>query len=227
MYEKAEFDKKDILSMEKEMLGLYISGHPLDSIREKISKVSTVNTMEILQSKEDENTRIKDGLNVKYVGIITTIKKLFTKRNTEMAFATVEDLYGPCEVVIFDSVYKDARNILIEDNIIEIEGKISIRNDEYVSIVVNKVKEFSEEDVVVPKENKRKVLNVEITSLSQEKKHQLKGFIKFFNGDKNNIELQVRDNGKDLPCGNIYMTDEILTQLKELVGEENINILQI
>ena len=227
MYEKAEFDKKDILSMEKEMLGLYISGHPLDSIREKISKVSTVNTMEILQSKEDENTRIKDGLNVKYVGIITTIKKLFTKRNTEMAFATVEDLYGPCEVVIFDSVYKDARNILIEDNIIEIEGKISIRNDEYVSIVVNKVKEFSEEDVVVPKENKRKVLNVEITSLSQEKKYQLKGFIKFFNGDKNNIELQVRDNGKDLPCGNIYMTDEILTQLKELVGEENINILQI
>ena len=86
-----EFDEKDLLSMEKEMLGIYISGHPLDKLRKQIENMSTINTLKMIQIKEQNDLSL-DGKPVKYIGIINSIKKKYTKRNTLMAFMTVEDL---------------------------------------------------------------------------------------------------------------------------------------
>ena len=138
-----EFDEKELLSMEKEMLGIYISGHPLDKIKESIQKVATINTLQMLQMSE-ENNLSEDGKQVKYVGIITSIKKKYTKRNTLMAFMTVEDLYGSTEIIVFDSCYSKAQNILLDENIVLIDGRLSIREDEPVKIVANNITEFSE-----------------------------------------------------------------------------------
>ena len=101
-----EYTQKEMLSMEKEMLGLYITGHPLESMREQIEKKTNVNTLLLRQleqyatqdeqglSNEVEQTKqldFKDGQNVTYAGIITSVKKKYTKNNTLMAFVTVED----------------------------------------------------------------------------------------------------------------------------------------
>jgi len=87
-----EYSEKELLSMEKEMLGIYISGHPLDKLREDIKRNSTIDTAEMLKIKE-ENRMSEDGKQVKYAGIITSVKKKYTRNNTLMAFVTVEDLY--------------------------------------------------------------------------------------------------------------------------------------
>lgn len=218
--EKAEFSKKELLSMEKEMLGLYISGHPLDGIREAIAKQTNINTLDMAQMKEpNSTTKWNDGMTVKYAGIIANVKRLYTKRNTEMAFVTVEDLYGTCDVVVFDACYQKNKNALLEDNIVIVEGRISIKDDDNVTIIANEIKEFSINTEELPK---RKVINVDITNLDAEQKKQLKGFIKYFNGEKNNVPIQVIDGEKTLPCGNIYMTENILQELSDLIGKDRV-----
>ena len=101
---------KEILSLEKEMLGIYISGHPLEKLRNQIEQQTNINTMQIRNIDEQMTTNIeenqiqqetkikfKDGQSVKYAGIITSIKKKYTKNNKIMAFVTVEDLYGTAD----------------------------------------------------------------------------------------------------------------------------------
>ncbi len=225
-----EFDEKELLSMEKEMLGIYISGHPLDKIKEEMKKVATINTLQMMQMNEENNLN-DDGKQVKYVGIITSIKKKYTKRNTLMAFMTVEDLYGSTEVIVFDSCYSKSQNILLEENIVLIDGKLSIREDEPVKIVANSITEFDAnlskgDSPTLPKkqttEQRSKVLTLNITTISEAQKDKLRGAIKFFSGDRNNIAVQVNVNGELKPCGAIYFNEEILDAFKSIVGEQNI-----
>lgn len=227
-----EFDEKELLSMEKEMLGIYISGHPLDKIKESIQKVSTINTLQMLQMSEEGNLS-EDGKQVKYIGIINSVKKKYTKRNTLMAFMTVEDLYGSTEIIVFDSCYSKAQNILLDENIVLIDGRLSIREDEPVKIVANSITEFNAEsisNVNVQGSNrevinqKPKVLILDITNANEMQKDKLRGAIRFFSGDRNNIAVQVNINGELKPSGAIYCNEEILEQFKEILGNDNVKL---
>lgn len=227
-----EFDEKELLSMEKEMLGIYISGHPLDKIKENIQKVSTINTLQMLQMSEEGNLS-EDGKQVKYIGIINSVKKKYTKRNTLMAFMTVEDLYGSTEIIVFDSCYSKAQNILLDENIVLIDGRLSIREDEPVKIVANSITEFNAENISnssVQRSNgevinqKPKVLILDITNADEIQKDKLRGAIRFFSGDRNNIAVQVNINGELKPSGAIYYNEEIVQQFKEILGNDNVEL---
>ena len=131
-----EYSEKELLSMEKEMLGLYISGHPLEGLRLEIASQTTINSMQMRETKENEEsnekTIYKDGQTVKYAGIISSVKKKYTKTNKLMAFITIEDLYGTAEVICFENCYQSSANILVEDNVVLVEGRLSIREDEEI-----------------------------------------------------------------------------------------------
>ncbi len=228
-----EYTKKEMLSMEKEMLGLYISGHPLENIRNQIEAKTNINTMmlrELMQtdSEDGENLDLeqnqirlglKDGQNVTYAGIISSVKKKYTKNNKLMAFITVEDLYGQAEIIVFDSCYQTCSNILINDNIVLVEGKLSIREDEEPKIVARTISEFVE--------SKKKIFRLDITNLDEPTRKKLKGAIYFFSGEKNNMQMQIQNGEKmDTTKSGIYMTPEILTQFQELVGEANANVIE-
>lgn len=227
-----ELNERELLSLEKEMLGIYITGHPLDKIREKIENVTNINTLQMLEMKEDVDEGINsiektDGKQVKFAGIISSVKKKYTKRNTTMAFITVEDLYGTAEVIVFDSCYTKCSNLLIVDNIILVDGKLSIREDEDIKIVANNIIDFNTIDVQHSdnKNNsitKPKKIIINITNMKEQTKARLRGAIKFFTGDKNNISIEVKNEDKLLPSGAIYLTDEILKEFEEIVGKENI-----
>ena len=211
-----ELPTKELLFMEKEMLGIYISGHPLEDIRESILSASNINS---LQMHHIEEQNLKDGQNVTYIGIINSIKKKYTKNNTIMAFVKIEDLYGVCEIIVFDSCYQRNNGILIEDAIVKVEGRLSIREDDEPKIVANSISEFTKQS--------KKVLNIDITNLPEESKDKLRGFIKFFSGERNNIAIQIK-NGQDLkPAGTIKINKEILEELYEIVGEENAKIIEV
>ena len=220
-----ELDKKELLSQEKEMLGIYISGHPLDSIRESIIKNTNINSLDLKKiGDNEEESNFKDGQNVKYAGTITSVKKKYTKKNTIMAFVTVEDLYGSAEIIIFDSVYNRVSNILIEDNIILVEGRLSIKEDDVAKIVVRDIREFDANETSNG-ERKYTTLQIDITELDEEVKKRLRGAIKFFSGDRVNFKVQVVDKAQVKPCGAIYLTEEIVNVFKEIVGENNVEIV--
>ena len=221
-----EYDEKEKLSMEKEMLGIYISGHPLEKIKDQIEAKTTINSLKLRQINEkdelEENNQIQeyqDGQNVTYAGIISSVKKKFTKNNTTMAFVTIEDLYGTTELIVFDSCYRECSEILVNDNIVLVEGRISIREEEEPKIVARTIKEFNE--------TKKKVFELNVTNLDEETKTKLKGAIHFFSGEHNNIQLQIKNGEKIDKAGSIYMTPEILKQFQELIGEQNAQIVQI
>ena len=217
---RPELSKKELLSMEKEMLGLYISGHPLENLREQIITQTNINTLKMHEIGNEESvSEYKDGQNITYAGIVTSIKKKYTKNNTLMAFVTVEDLYGSCEIIVFDSCYQRASNVLIEDNIVLIEGRLSLREDEEPKIVAANIKEFTKQT--------KKILNVNITDLEEEKKNRLRGALKFFMGERSNMPIQIQENGEIKPAGGIYLTGEILNQLEDIVGKERVKVTEI
>ncbi len=224
-----EYEERTLLDMEKEMLGIYISGHPLEKIKEQIQKNTNINSLQMINMKE-ENDLSKDGKPVKYAGIITSVKKKYTKNNTIMAFVSIEDLYGVTEIIVFDSCYNRSSSELLVDNIVLVEGRLSIREDDDVKIVANTIVNF--ENVAKnkqpqnpqPQEQKPKVLTLDIRETTEPQKARLRGAIRFFSGEKNNMRVQIIDNEGTKPCGAIYLNNEILQEFKEILGEEKVSI---
>lgn len=209
-----EMSKKELLSLEREMLGLYISGHPLENYKETIAEQTNINTLKIHELTEqlqnmEGRTDYKDGDQVKYAGIITKIKKKYTKNNTIMAFVTVEDLYGECEVIVFDSCYSKSSQILMEENIVLVEGRLSIRDEDSITIVAREIKLLNQKET-------SKVLLLDITNLSEEGKKRLRGALKFFNGERNNKRVQVKQGEEIKNAGAIYCNEKILEAIKEI-----------
>ena len=206
--EKPELNERELLSIEKEMLGIYISGHPLEKIREQI--IATTNISSLQMHEIDETN---DGRQVKIAGIITSVKKKYTKNNKIMAFVTIEDLYGSVEIIVFEPTYIKAQDMLVEENIVMISGRLSVREDDETKIVANEIKNFGE--------NKPNMLTLNITNLTEEQKTKLRGAIKFFHGEQNNVSVMVKINEDLKSCGAIYLTDDILKVFEEIVGKEN------
>lgn len=229
--EHEELSNKELLSIEKEMLGIYISGHPLEKLRQQIEAQTNINTIDMKKIDEqnsiatyDDNLSVEkpkyvDGQNVKYAGIITSIKKKYTKNNKIMAFVTIEDLYGQAEVIVFENAYINAGNSLVEENIVLIEGRLSIREDDETKIIANDIKDFGE--------RKQSILLFDITNIDEKAKQKLRGAIKYFAGDKNNINVFVKIGEEKKSCGALYLTDEIVLIFKDIIGEENVIIEQI
>lgn len=215
-----EYSEKELLSMEKEMLGLYITGHPLESLRNEIENQTNINTLKMDEAKEEEletgKIIYRDGQNVKFAGIISSIKKKYTKSNKLMAFITIEDLYGSCEIIVFENCYMNCADVLIEDNIVLVEGRLSIREDEETKIVASKITKFGAKS--------SHCLCIDITSLSEQQKEKLRGAIKFFAGDRNNIAVKIINGEKSVMSGGIFVNEEIINEFKQIAGYDNVKV---
>ncbi len=143
-----EYPKKVLLSMEKEMLGVYVSGHPLSEFEEEIISEVTFFSRDLSAETLDEGDEvtdnaaknIKDGMPVIVGGIITEKKTKATKNNTLMAFITLEDMYGTLEAIVFPTVLKKYSPLLVEDSIVLINGRLSVREEEQPKIICEEVR---------------------------------------------------------------------------------------
>ena len=133
-----------------------------------------------------------------------------------MAFVTIEDLYGSFEVIIFENCYQSCSNILVEDSIVLVEGRLSIREDDDAKIVASNIKEFGAA--------KNKSLNLDITNLEENNKNRLRGLLRFFSGEKNNIQVYIINGEKKDAAGGIFLSDKVLKELKEIVGNEQVKV---
>ena len=149
------FDRTILMAQEKEMLGVYLTDHPLREFESRIKKLATVTAQDladVMDSAEsgEEHTFVHDGMRAVMAGIITGKKTLITKKNKMMAFIDIEDLYGTVEVVVFPNVYERYGNILQEDAIISIAGSINFKEDEMPKLLAETIVDLRELNEAAP-----------------------------------------------------------------------------
>ncbi|MCQ1531560.1 DNA polymerase III subunit alpha [Lutispora saccharofermentans] len=193
-----EYPKNIMLAMEKEMLGLYISGHPLLEYKEELDYRTSINTAELIK-EPSENMDIDEGileLDEKRVimgGILESIKTKTTKNNSMMAFAQLEDLYGSIEMIIFPKTYENYKELLKPDNIILVEGRISIKEEESAKIICEKISLLNKDDK--SSLNKNKLFGKLYIKIDSEKNPGL----------LNSVKKILEKNRGDQP---VYVVDE-------------------
>ena len=150
--------QKEMLDMEKETIGIYVSGHPLDEYSDYILSKSTIDSRQLNAfSKEEndediENDETKneydnfenyDGKEVIFCGIISSTRLFTTKNNKQMLFLELEDFYGIVEAVVFPTIYQKYNSVLQKDNIVEVKGKVSLKENEKAKILISTVNQLT------------------------------------------------------------------------------------
>ena len=140
-----ELEEKERLYLEKEVLGMYVSGHPLSQYKDEIKKNTTINNAELNEIKEDYITYL--NLNEREVtmgGIVINKTIRTTKRNDLMAIIELEDLFGVIEVIVFPQVLQRYNTVIQEDKIIYIDGRLSIKEDENAKLIAREIRDMND-----------------------------------------------------------------------------------
>ena len=144
MPDVGEYTKENLLGFEKEVLGVYVSGHPLEPYEEEWRKVISATTADFQVDPEVGYTKVRDGAREIIGGIIVEKTVKHTKTNQMMAFLTVEDLFGTVEVVVFPRDYEKYRQYLEEDNKIFVKGRVSEEDDKASKLICEKILPFGQ-----------------------------------------------------------------------------------
>ncbi len=139
-----EYGKADLLAMEKEVLGIYISGHPLEEYEARWRKNITNLTSDFLRDEETGETVVADGAQTVVGGLIIDKKVTYTKNNKAMAYLTVEDLYGTVEVILFPKDYERYSRAVEEDSKVFIRGRVSLDDDRDGRVICERMCSFDE-----------------------------------------------------------------------------------
>jgi DNA polymerase-3 subunit alpha len=142
------FSKEIALAMEKEMLGVYITDHPLNEYADKIKEITSVTSEELNRAAEEVELAmeqgIEDGRKAIMAGMVASKKTLITKSNKMMAFLVLEDLYGVSEIVVFPNVYEKYANLLQQDSVIAVSGTLNFKEDEAPKLLADAIMPLEE-----------------------------------------------------------------------------------
>lgn len=215
-----EFPEKTLLSMEKEMLGIYVSGHPLGSYENELRAVSSITTTELSKEIEETNDTIRDGQRIKIGGIIVEKKNKITRNNNMMAFITLEDLYGSVECIVFPATFERYSKYISEDQIIVIEGRLSVSEVEETKIICEKISPL----------NKQK-LNKLYVKLSKNSRpdlfNDIKDILRKYPGDTP-VYVFLEESKKTVVADKALWiqpeNNSALVELESLLGRDNVRL---
>lgn len=140
--EVSEYSKEQLLAFEKEVLGIYVSGHPLEEYEERIRKNVTANSNDFALDEETNKPKVNDGSTVMIGGMITAKTIKTTRNNSMMAFITLEDLFGVVEVIIFPKDYEKYKSMIEPDSKIFIRGKVSVEEEKAAKLICQNIIPF-------------------------------------------------------------------------------------
>ena len=217
----AEYSKGDLLAFEKEVLGFYISGHPLEEYEEQWKRGISHVTTDFLPPEEGELPKVHDGERATVGGMITAKTMKATKTNKMMAFITIEDLVGTVEVIVFPRDYEKIGKMLNVDDKVFVSGRISAEEDRASKMILESIRPFSE-----PK----KELWIQFTDVEEFKRREpelLSTIMDSEGSDSVIIYVKKEKMKKVLPASrNIKITDELLGQLYQMFGEKNVKAVE-
>ncbi|CEN85748.1 DNA polymerase III subunit alpha [Paraclostridium sordellii] len=217
-----ELEEKERLYLEKEVLGMYVSGHPLSQYKEELKKNTTINNADLNDLKDDYVSYL--NLNEKEVvmgGIIVNKTIRTTKRNDLMAIIELEDLYGVIEVIVFPQVLQKYNTIIQEDKIIYVEGRLSIKEDENAKLIAREIRDMSTES------NQHKP-NLYLKISSIEDKELVNGLISIvtkYPGD-NDVYIYA-ENIKQMYKWNhikVNINENLIDELKHILPKTSIKV---
>ena len=220
---REEFDKSELLRMEKEVLGIYLSDHPLRAYSSIIDQYSNFSTGDL----EDDayNEKNFDGKRVKVVGIIESINKKFTKNQKIMEFVKFEDLYGTMELIVFPQKYEQYSEILNEDEILIVGGRLNIIEGEDPKIIVDSIQSIKSISNVEKQEESETKLFLRITkNMPSYILDKVKPILLNSKGDTQS-NIYFEDKKQNYLLGNefrISCEDNTIDELVSLLGRENV-----
>ena len=221
-----EFEKKYILAMEKEMTGLYLSGHPLDEYEHTLNLQTNTKISEILvdEALEEglavEGFQVRDGDKVVIGGIITEVIKKVTKSNSMMAFFKLEDLYGTVEVIVFPKVFEKYKNLLQVDGLVLLKGTVSIREDEQPKVLCDLV------EPLIKLSTEKVYIQVEEQKLINNAKDDIKSMLLEYSGNVPIYFFAKKERKAFRLDRELWISNEveILTYLRKKFGEQNVKV---
>ena len=216
-----EYDKEVLLGFEKEVLGIYISGHPLEEYMERLKKNTNAVTTDFVLDEETGTLKVSDGAKVRIGGMITDKVIKYTKSNKAMAFITLEDLVGTVEIIIFPKDYERYAKYLENDAKVFVEGRVTAEEDRNGKLICEKIISFDEV---------KRELWLQFPSKSdfEEKEGALYGKMMDADGSEHVvIYLAAEKQMKRLPENrNVAITKELLEELGNFLGKDNVKVVE-
>ncbi len=218
-----EFNQKTLLTMEKEMLGIYISGHPLKPYEEELKRISTITTTDLFEAQNEIEKNISENLDGKRIvigGIVVNKKNKVTKNNNMMAFITLEDLYGIVECIVFPATYDRYNRLIEEDSLVVIEGKISLSEEDEPKIICERISKLNKykEGKVYLKISRDKPL---------ETFNSIKEILKKYKGEIPVYVYMEREGKTVIAHRELWVDTEqelLFEELSEILGKNNVKV---
>ena len=234
-----EYSASDLLKMEKEVSGLYLSGHPLDAYRAQIAQVSTCTIAQLL----GEDAKRFDNQTVTLVCTVVKNKIMTTKSNTLMAFTTVEDLTGSMELLVFPRILAECRAALQENAVVVANGRVSVKEDEAARLIVEGVQPIETYD---PGKNfgmnrvervKRETSGggaagyfLTVPSRDSAQMHKVENLLcNIFDGGTVRVYFRFQDTGRAMLARHMAVKDDPLlrAELERILGKECVKVQDV
>ena len=216
-----EYDKEMILAFEKDVLGIYLSGHPLEKYRNIMEKMISAKTTDFQPDEESGIPKVYDGQKVIIGGMITEKTIKYTRNNKVMAFLTVEDLLGTVEIVVFPRDYEKWQSMLNEDARVFVQGRVNAEDDKPSKLILEKVRAFEDMPQELWIQFKDKA---EYAEKEQELLETLKGY-----AGVSAVVIYLKDVNamKRLPAGyHARISDSLTGELRKKYGESNVKVVE-
>ena len=227
----SEFPVRDMLAMEKEMTGMYLSGHPLI---ENQSYINSVKCDKISDIKDNSN--FYDGKKVRVIALIETVKTKTTKNNSVMAFVNIEDLTGGLEMLVFPQTLAEYGNMIFEGNAVEIYANVNAKEDEEPKLLCDRLRIAPKEpqsnvpqqrEERIPQLQKRKSpqrLYLKLPSKNSREYEYSKKLLAVFDGTSP-VSFYYEDTGEYEHLSynnNVYLNDVMINELKRVLGDSSV-----
>lgn len=216
-----EFTKDELLTLEKEVLGVYISGHPLDGYRNLWEKNITNYASDFEIDEENGHAKVRDGERVIVGGLISGVKVKMTKTGKSMAYFNIEDLAGTVEIVTFPKPFMDYRQDIVEDNKVFIKGTVDLRDEENGKVLCNEIIPFDSipRDLWIKFANKQAYIDSE--------KELFNILTESDGNDRVIIYCEAEKARKNLPLSmTVKAEGSTLLKLAGRFGEKNVKVVE-
>ena len=215
-----EYDKEELLAMEKEVVGIYISGHPLEKYEEKWRKSISAVTTDFQPDPETGHPRVRDGAREIIGGMITEKTVKYTKQNQVMAFLTLEDLVGTVEVIAFPRDYQRNIELLKEEAKVFIEGRVSLEEEKPSKLILERITPFDQT---------ARELWIQFPHRAAYEE-EVAGLYEILGGSKGKdqvvLYIQAEKAMKRLPVSrNVQADADLVQKLERRYGEKNVRLV--
>jgi DNA polymerase-3 subunit alpha len=221
-----ELSRRELMTMERETTGLYLTGHPMDDYRELLRQSGASQIGEIMEdfAREDGPEQFHDEQQVTICGIVQTVKNKTTKNNSMMAYVTLEDDTASMELLVFSNVLGRCGGALTEGAAVAVQGKISVRDDKDPQLIANQIQPIEALEQLVRRPAAAGRLYLRLPAVNTREDRKTRAVLDMFPG-KCQAVLYYTDSGRKYGAA-CQPENDLLQELREILGEENVVLKQ-